>query len=270
MLFQTTAVIALLASAAEAHFRIPFPGERNASNYDTQTESPCGGSNDVVLPRFQWNPDGSPLDTKMGHNGSVAAVYLCAEDECTTEDDFDVLVDDWSLLYAGNYCIESLQLPDEYNDVGTNLTLEIIYVAINAGSEKTNNGEKYKYFYNCLDIEVSDDGPTWDGTQCYNTTDDDPEYDSNLASQLESTRLDEIETISFVDENNGITVIDDSSNATTTSNSTGSATASGSESGSATATGSSSASSSAAAAQKYIVDGSAIGLAGFVAAALMM
>ncbi|ODQ79872.1 hypothetical protein BABINDRAFT_161548 [Babjeviella inositovora NRRL Y-12698] len=149
------------ASTALAHFRIPYPGERNATNWDTQTTGPCGGDNSVVEPRFLFNPLGSPLDLNMKHNLSVGQVRFCPGDDCTTQADFSViLVDSYEHKGVGNYCIPAVLIP--FPD-GTNGTIQVIYAG-------TGDAEgEYDHMFNCLDVTVSSEGEQFSG-QCTNSS----------------------------------------------------------------------------------------------------
>ncbi|SSD60268.1 uncharacterized protein SCODWIG_02029 [Saccharomycodes ludwigii] len=166
---QITASLATLflalAPAVNAHFRIPFPGERNSTNWGTQTTAPCGGDNTTVLPRYEWNPNGSPIDLFMHHNKSVGAIYLCPKDDCSKVEDFDIVVrEPFDMFTPGNFCIPALQIPSEYNKEGFNGTLQVVYA-----STGSTYGD-YMYMYNCVDFTISSDGPIYNGSQCSNTS----------------------------------------------------------------------------------------------------
>ncbi|GMG52981.1 unnamed protein product [Ambrosiozyma monospora] len=165
-MFSFAIASAILASTASAHFRIPYPGERNATNWDTQTTGPCGGDNSVVEPRFEWNPDGSPLELFMHHNESVGAIYFCGKDECSQASDFDTLLyEPYDHHGAGNYCIPAVVLPDDFNKENQTGTIQVIYAGTGKGDVTS-----LDFMYNCLDIVVSNDGPIYDGTQCSNSS----------------------------------------------------------------------------------------------------
>ncbi|ODV86007.1 hypothetical protein CANARDRAFT_7367 [[Candida] arabinofermentans NRRL YB-2248] len=190
MLANIVLSLATLAATAYAHFRIPFPGERNATNFDTQTTGPCGGDNSVVSPRYKWNPEGSPLELLNHHVLSVFAIYFCPYASCTESDDFDVLLSEPLDLGKGNFCVSALELPSKYNNVNQTGTIQVI-----AAGTSDDYGE-YEYMYNCVDIIVSEDGPVYDGTQCSNSTE--IEYDEGADSIYESegTTLYELESVS--------------------------------------------------------------------------
>lgn len=162
-MFYFPLVISLLTTGVLAHFTVPFPGDRNENNMKTQTISPCGGENSVVLPRYEWNPNGSPVEIAFHHEYGVGAIYFCGNGNCTTGDDFDTLVYQPVDMQKGNFCIPALQLPSKINNVNTTGVIQIIYAS--TGKESG----KYEYMYNCIDILVSEDGPVWDN-QCSNST----------------------------------------------------------------------------------------------------
>ncbi|GME82878.1 unnamed protein product [Ambrosiozyma monospora] len=167
-MFTFAIASAILASTALAHFRIPYPGERNATNWDTQTTGPCGGDNSVVEPRFEWNPEGSPLELFMHHNDSVGAIYFCGKDECSEASDFDTLLyEPYDHHKAGNYCIPAVVLPDDFNKENQTGTIQVIYAGNKEGGSELTD---LTFMYNCLDIVVSSDGPIYDGSQCSNSS----------------------------------------------------------------------------------------------------
>lgn len=171
--------ILCLATIVEGHFRIPFPGERNATNWGTQLEGPCGGDDVVVFPRYPWNPKGSPIDLNMYHNRSVGAIYFCPHETCNSTADFDILLKSpFDMVGAGNFCITSLNLPEEYQEEGLNGTIQVIY----AGTSE--NYSEYDYMYNCVDIVVSSEGPLFNGSQCSNTTGVQEYYDGAIDSSF--------------------------------------------------------------------------------------
>ncbi|TID30769.1 hypothetical protein CANINC_000685 [Pichia inconspicua] len=183
----------LLASTAFAHFRVPFPGERNATNWDTQTTGPCGGANRPVLPRYEWNPQGSPVEIAYHHTYGVGTLFYCGSGDCDESADFD------TLLYApvdqtkGNFCIPALQLPEEFNKINSTGVVQIVYADPNPKGG-------YTYMYNCIDVIVSEDGPLFDG-QCSNSTDVEIKIDEGIA-ELEASSivpLDEIETLTYLE-----------------------------------------------------------------------
>lgn len=181
----------LLASTVTAHFRVPFPGERNSTNWSTQNVSPCGGADQVVLPRYEWNPQGSPIEITYNHQYGVGAMYFCGSGNCTTGDDFNELVYSPIDQVKGNFCIPALQMPSKYNEVNTTGVLQIIYAALG-------DDGGYEYMYNCVDVVISEDGPLFDG-QCSNSTQ--PTEDFGVASiEAQSVvQLDQISTLTFLD-----------------------------------------------------------------------
>ncbi|KAG0682516.1 hypothetical protein C6P40_001672 [Pichia californica] len=181
MNFKASILLSLLASTAEAHFRIPYPGERNSTNWDTQTKSPCGGDNAFVFPRYEWNPEGSPVEINYHHLYGVGAIYFCGNGNCTTGADFDELIYEPVDQTVGNFCIPALQLPSKYNKVNTTGVIQIIYGA------PSNEAGDYEFMYNCIDVIVSKDGPVYDGTQCINS----------------STSIEHDGQVNEVEENNG-------------------------------------------------------------------
>lgn len=199
----TIGVILSILSAAtgvQAHFRVPFPGERNATNWDTQTESPCGGDNYPVLPAFEWNPAGSPVEINYKHNFGVGAIYFCGNGDCTTGDDFDELIYEPVDQHKGNFCIPSVQLPAKYNKVNQTGVVQIIYATL--GKEGG-----YEYMYNCVDVVVSENGPTFNG-QCANSTDLDIAWDegaATLVSAHDEEQIDKIATLTYLDAFNTTT-----------------------------------------------------------------
>lgn len=196
MNFKFTVLMSLLASTAEAHFRIPYPGERNATNWDTQTTSPCGGDNAVVLPRYDWNPKGSPVEINYHHYYGVAAIYFCGSDNCTTGADFNELIYEPVDQTKGNFCIPALQLPSKYNKVNSTGVVQIIYGA------PSNKAGDYDFMYNCIDVIVSEDGPIFDGTQCSNSSST-IEYDEQVAQIEEENndeQIDKITSMSYLEK----------------------------------------------------------------------
>ncbi|ODQ82485.1 hypothetical protein BABINDRAFT_72853 [Babjeviella inositovora NRRL Y-12698] len=150
-----------LASSALAHFRIVYPGERNATNWDTQTTGPCGGANRVVEPRFLFKPEGSPLELTQHHSLSIGQVRFCPGEDCNTQEDFSViLLDSFEQTGAGNFCVPALSIPYK---TGTNGTIQVTYTGLGEVA-----GE-YDNMYNCLDITVSDEGASFSG-QCFNSS----------------------------------------------------------------------------------------------------
>lgn len=147
--------------AAYCHFRLPFPGERDPTNFGTQGQGPCGGSNSVVEPRYGWSPDGSPMEIHLSHPLSVGGIYYCPGDNCNTLEDFNVtLFETWSVDGSGNYCIPALEIPFDVGSIGT------IQVAVaNAGDEEG----IYEEFFNCIDVVIGN-GPTYNGSQCSNSS----------------------------------------------------------------------------------------------------
>lgn len=185
--------VLLFASNALAHFRVPFPGERNATNWDTQTIGPCGGANRPVLPRYEWNPQGSPVEIGYHHTYGVGTLFYCGEGDCTDSADFT------ELLYApidqtkGNFCIPALQLPEKFNKLNDTGVIQIVYA-------DPNEKGGYTYMYNCIDVVVSNDGPLFDG-QCSNSTGTEISIDEGVA-ELEASSivpLDEIETLTYLE-----------------------------------------------------------------------
>lgn len=195
MRFHLSILLSLLASSAEAHFRVPFPGERNATNWDTQTTSPCGGDNSVVLPRYEWNPKGSPIEINYHHSFGVGAIYFCGSGNCTTGADFDELIYEPVDQTVGNFCIPAVQLPDKYNKVNSTGVIQIIY-----GTPGKKDGD-YEFMYNCVDVIVSEDGPTFNG-QCSNSTNF-AEFDTQVAAleaKNNDEQIDKISSFSYLEK----------------------------------------------------------------------
>lgn len=188
MKLSSTVLLSLLASSAEAHFRVPFPGERNATNWDTQTTSPCGGDNAVVFPRYEWNPKGSPVEISFHHMYGVGAIYFCGSGNCTTGADFNELIYEPVDQTMGNFCIPAVQLPKKYNRVNSTGVIQIIY-----GAPGKEDGD-YDFMYNCIDVVVSEDGPTFDG-QCSNSTEF-AAVDTQVAALEEKNGEEQIDKIS--------------------------------------------------------------------------
>lgn len=187
-------LLAIFTTVAQAHFRIPFPGERDAENWSTQLEAPCGGDNSVVLPRYKWNTKGSPIDLNIHHSKSVASIYFCPGDNCQTDADFSTLVyEPWQMESAANFCIPALTLPSDYNKAGQVGTLQVIF----AGTTSTEGD--YEYMYNCVDIVVDDDGPVYDGSQCTNTTGSDAYFEKDIDEEAKNTRFDSMSTFTILD-----------------------------------------------------------------------
>ncbi|GME88218.1 unnamed protein product [[Candida] boidinii] len=189
-------LISLLLSivCVEAHFRIPIPGERNATNWATQLTGPCGGANEVVLPRFKWNPSGSPLELFMHHPFAIGAIYYCNKDNCTETEDFDQLIyEPFDTKGAGNFCISALTLPDEFNVEGDVGTLQVIFGG-------TSEVGEYDFMYNCLDIVIDSDGETYDDVlSCDNSTV--TTYDEQVDELVKNgTKIDEITQFDYLDE----------------------------------------------------------------------
>lgn len=191
-------LISLLLSivCVEAHFRIPMPGERNATNWATQLIGPCGGADEVVLPRYKWNPSGSPIELFQHHPFAVGAIYYCNKDNCTETEDFDQLIyEGFDTSGAGNFCIPALTLPDEFNVEGDVGTIQVIF-----GGISEVEGEEYDFMYNCLDIVIDSDGETDDEvSSCVNSTD--ISYDEQVDDLINNgTKIDEITQFDFLDE----------------------------------------------------------------------
>lgn len=238
MNFKQIILLSLLASTAEAHFRIPYPGERDPNNTATQTEGPCGGSNSIVLPRYKWNPKGSPIDISYEHDYGIGAIYFCGSENCTSGSDFDVLVYEPYDQTVGNFCIPSVQLPDEYNKINTTGVLQVAY-----SGPKPDTGELH-YMFSCIDIIVSDDGPIYDG-QCHNDTIQ-AVFDKAIDEEVKDNNNEQLSAIaSFTYISSGLE--SRSASEASKASGSGSAKASGSASGSASAKASSSASASASA-----------------------
>lgn len=188
MNIRSTILLSLLTSSAEAHFRVPFPGERNATNWDTQTISPCGGDNAVVFPRYEWNPKGSPVEINYHHMYGVGAIYFCGSGNCTTGADFNELIYEPVDQTKGNFCIPAVQLPEKYNKINSTGVIQIIY-----GAPGKEDGD-YDFMYNCIDVVVSNDGPTFDG-QCSNSTEF-AEADTQVAALEAKNGNEQIDKIS--------------------------------------------------------------------------
>lgn len=189
-------LISLLLSivCVEAHFRIPIPGERNATNWATQLTGPCGGANEVVLPRFKWNPSGSPIELFMHHPFAIGAIYYCNKDNCTETEDFDQLIyEPFDTKGAGNFCISALTLPDEFNVEGDVGTLQVIFGG-------TSEVGEYDFMYNCLDIVIDSNGETYDDVpSCDNSTV--TTYDEQVDELVKNgTKIDEITQFDYLDE----------------------------------------------------------------------
>ncbi|CDK26314.1 unnamed protein product [Kuraishia capsulata CBS 1993] len=153
----------LFAATAYAHFRIPFPGERNSTNFPTQSEGPCGGSNFIRQPRFEWNPNGSPIQIYSHHNFVIGGIYFCEGNDCLTTADFvdaNAVYDPFHLHKPGNFCIPSLDLDAK---TGTNGTIQVALVG--SGDSE----DEYSWTYNCVDVTISKEGPVFKN-QCSNNT----------------------------------------------------------------------------------------------------
>lgn len=242
IILQGIAVSAAFMSSASAHFRIPFPGERNSTNWATQEQAPCGGANRTVNPRYLWNPEGSPVDINMFHNASVGAVYYCGKDDCKSLSDFDTLVmEPFDITNPANFCMPALELPSKYNKNGKKGTLQFMFAALDSDQSK------YEYMYNCIDIEVNTQGPKYTN-QCSNTTSATVRRDAGLASAIGTdakTKIDKVSTLSFLEDAK-----------TNASSSSSTASISKSSSGSASKTSSSTKKSKGAAAPSIVHFGS--------------
>ncbi|KAG7192551.1 uncharacterized protein KQ657_001650 [Scheffersomyces spartinae] len=155
MLIKTSFFTALLASSVSAHFVVEYPGDRG-SNEKTQTIGPCGGMNSTVLPRYLWNPKGSPVGVHQHHNLTIFQFNYCPGESCTTQKDFtETVFGTFEQEFTGSLCLPNVVIP---GDVGSNGTLQIVF-------QKDN-----KYMYNCIDLTISDKANQWNGSDCSNST----------------------------------------------------------------------------------------------------
>jgi hypothetical protein len=158
MQLLSTILLSLLAAGAEAHFPVPFPGERNATNFATQIQSPCGGSNNVVLPRYKWNPAGLSVEIAYRHEYGVGAIYFCGSEDCSTGENFNHLLYEPIDQFMGNFCIPAVQLPGQFNKINSTGVIQIVH-------ESLGKSEGYEFMYDCVDVVVSQNGQTFGG-QC--------------------------------------------------------------------------------------------------------
>ena len=210
MNFAQIALVTLLSEVVSAHFRVPFPGERNATNWDTQTESPCGGDNKAVLPRYEWNPNGSPIEINYHHTFGVGAMYFCGSGNCTTGSDFNELIYEPIDQQKGNFCLPSVEIPSKYNKINQTGVIQIIYAA------NSKDGKGYEYMYNCVDVIVSENGPIFNG-QCSNSTQG--SFDEGVAKleKVATKQLDSFSVLTYLDAHKGSASAIGSKSVTTTS-----------------------------------------------------
>lgn len=210
MNFAQIVLVTLLSEVVSAHFRVPFPGERNATNWDTQTESPCGGDNKAVLPRYEWNPNGSPIEINYHHTFGVGAMYFCGNGNCTTGSDFNELIYEPIDQQKGNFCLPSVEIPSKYNKINQTGVIQIIYAA------NSKDGKGYEYMYNCVDVIVSENGPIFNG-QCSNSTQG--SFDEGVAKleKVATKQLDSFSVLTYLDAHKGSVSDIGSKSVTTTS-----------------------------------------------------
>ncbi len=169
----TLVSLATLTQSVMGHFSILVPGSRG-SNHDTQTEGPCGGKTEVVLPRIDFNPKGTPIGLKNGHTQVYGEINLCLSDNCTTQDNFNITIwNEWEQLGAGNYCIPDVTLPSGLAE-GTNGTIQVVYLADDG------------YLYNCVDVTLSNEGIT-ESSLCTNSTGVTAKFDTSESFSAESS-----------------------------------------------------------------------------------
>ena len=210
MNFAQIVLVTLLSEVVSAHFRVPFPGERNATNWDTQTESPCGGDNKAVLPRYEWNPNGSPIEINYHHTFGVGAMYFCGSGNCTTGSDFNELIYEPIDQQKGNFCLPSVEIPSKYNKINQTGVIQIIYAA------NSKDGKGYEYMYNCVDVIVSENGPIFNG-QCSNSTQG--SFDEGVAKleKVATKQLDSFSVLTYLDAHKDSASAIGSKSVTTTS-----------------------------------------------------
>jgi hypothetical protein len=194
MQLLSTILLSLLATGVEAHFRVPFPGERNATNFATQSQGPCGGANNVVLPRYEWNPAGSPVEIAYHHAYGVGAIYFCGSNDCSTGENFNHLLYEPIDQFMGNFCIPAVQLPEQFNKINSTGVIQIVYASLGKSGG-------YEFMYNCVDVVVSENGPTFNG-QCANSTDSAVDEEVEKIEKSNVVQLSQISTFTFLDLHN--------------------------------------------------------------------
>jgi hypothetical protein len=122
------APLALLVASVSAHFSITTPTPRGDTG-ETQDESPCGGINTPSDTRTKWSLEGpNQLSFEAGHDEAETAVYLALGDNPTADDFTIVLVDQFNQIGLGEFCWNTLQIPEGTEGVedGVNATIQIV------------------------------------------------------------------------------------------------------------------------------------------------
>ncbi|KAK7204918.1 hypothetical protein BZA70DRAFT_278686 [Myxozyma melibiosi] len=244
MHFSTiAATLALSAAPALAHFTLTFPESRGA-NHETQTSSPCGGKNSVVLPRSSLDPGSVSIATTSSHAASGYEVNFCVGNDCVDADSFNyTIVDPLLINGSGNFCLPSIDFEGDFWDGDSlNGTIQVIYLS--------DDGE----LYNCADVTLTLSGDS-SSSLCVNATG--ISTDAWLGSLAASEEAAGIETD---DDSSSSSASASGHHSSTATSAAASSTASGSSNSTASST--AAASSSAVATSSAAASSSTAGAAG--------
>jgi len=170
MIFPTVAVLAALASTAQAHFTLNAPLPRGVRVADDQLTF-CGGHAEVTSNRTVFPLEGGNVNIQTGHGNWTAAVMVSTVANPNTFDAFkvdgeDVFVRQWGARdeHGGTFCLP-LDLAAANLTDGANVTLQVVF----------EGGDGL--LYQCADLTLSSNATA--AGECKNATADDHHHGGN-------------------------------------------------------------------------------------------
>jgi hypothetical protein len=181
---RTLVASALLASLAQAHIIISYPGWRGNNlitddqfPYGMQWMFPCGGLN-VTTNRTYWPTTGGAVAFQpgwfQGHKTALAHINLGIGNEGPDGGPLNMtnqmksvfqIVGPTNNPYPGTVCFPQVSLPTNINvKAGDNATIQVVELAQHGAA-----------LYSCAEITFAEPGdpriPLVNGTNCFNSTD---------------------------------------------------------------------------------------------------